>query len=185
MRGRRGVGSVDALNQSSSGGTGGGMGAPHLLVIGAAFFGFFLICLMTQVETNEAFINGSTSIDVYRPNWSVFLQVPYLILGWLPPSQVTGVIFGWGIELVYLAFTIAGIELIHHSVHQAGRILGIVFEVLSFGAVAFNWYSDFNYGTISPAASWGHFWFACMTAFVVGYFGNIGIYLMRWGWSRA
>jgi hypothetical protein len=114
----------------------------------------------------------------------VFLQIPYLVLGWLKADETIAVIIGWGIELVYLAFATVGFEMIHHSVHQSGRVLGIIFEVAAFGAVCFNWYTDFQYGSLA-GNDWGHFWFATMTAFVVGYFGNIGIFLIRRGWSNA
>ena len=182
MRTMRRSGATATVDAASPVRAGGQSGVP-VLVIGLALLAFFLICLMTQVETNEAFINLTGAIDVYRPNWSVFLQIPLLVLGQMSVNQTPGVIFGWGIELLYLAFTIAGYELIHHSVHQAGRVLGILFEVIALGAVFFNWYTDYQYGTLG-SGSWGHVWFATMTAFVVGYFGTIGWFLLRYGWSR-
>lgn len=185
MRGRRTtVGSVDSLNYSSSGGIGG----KPLIAIGAAFLIFWLVCLMTQVTTNEAWINHVSSVNLYRPNWGVFLQIPLLILGQIPAQETNGVIFAWGIELIFLAITIAGIELIHHSVHQSGRILGIIFEIIAFAATCFNWYTDYLYGSVGAqqvaGQDIGHTVFAFMTSIVVAYFGVIGWNLIKAGWAR-
>jgi hypothetical protein len=185
MRGRRIVPAVNTLSHRGSGGTGG----QPLIGIGIAFLIFWLVCLMTQISTNEAWINAAGSIDVYRPNWSVFLQIPMLILGQIPADQTNGVVFAWGVELIFLAITIAGIELIHSSVHQSGRILGIIFEIVAFGASCFNWYTDFLYGSVGSqqlhGQDIGHAFFAFMTSIVVAYFGVIGWNLVKVGWSRV
>ena len=185
MRGRRTAGTVSSLSS-----TGGGFaaGAP-LIIIGAAFIVFWLVCLMTQVTTNEAWIHGATSIDVYRPNWGVFIQLPQLFFGQLPAQDVNGVVFAWGLELIFLAITIAGIELIHHSVHQSGRILGVIFEIIAFGATCFNWYTDYLYGSVGvqqlQSQDAGHTVFAFMTSIVVAYFAVIGWNLIKAGWARV
>jgi hypothetical protein len=181
-RGSSRVGSIDTL----SGGSGGGLGAGGpLIIIGALFILFFGIALMTQLSTNEAWNAGAASIDVYKPNLGVFLQIPFLILGWLPADQVRPVMFGWTVELVFLAVTWGGFELIHRSAHSAGRILGVFFEIVAFGCAAFNFYTDYQYGTIAPGQEWGHAGFAFATSFVVAYFGVIGFNLLRAGWARA
>lgn len=171
-----------AVSRGRSGGN--GEGRP-LIIIGGIFLAFFALGLMTQVETNEAFIDHVANIDVFRPNWSVFIQLPGLFLGWYDPDMYRAVFFGWFIEIIYIGLTFVGIELVHQMAHQAGLILGFLFEVIGFSAVCFNWYTDFNYGTLGSADWWGHFWFACVTAITVGYFGRFGLYLIRLGWSRV
>jgi hypothetical protein len=186
MRGRGSrytPGSIDTL--SAGGGSGGLGAAAPLILVGAGFIVFWLICLMTQVSTNEAWNAHATSLDVYTPNWGVFLQIPMLILGQIQASQTSVVVFAWGIELIFLGITFGGFELIHRSVHQSGRILGIFFEIVAFGAVCYNWYTDYHYGTISPGSEWGHAGFAFITSIVVAYFGVIGLNLIRAGWARA
>jgi hypothetical protein len=152
--------------------------------MGIILIGFFILGLMTQVQTNEAFINHVPSVDTLHPNWSVLVQLPGLFLGWFDPDTYRAVFFGWFIEILYLFITFVGIEVVHHVAHQAGRLLGILFEIMAFAVVCFNWYTDFNYGTFGTGW-WGHFFFACVTAATVGYFGRIGLYLIRLGWSRA
>ena len=177
---------VDGSLSRSGGGSGSGK---PIIVIGVAFIIFWLVCLMTQVTTNEAWINHANSVNLYKPNWGVFLQVPMLIFGQIPADQVNGVIFSWGVELIFLAITIAGIELIHHSVHQSGRILGIIFEIIAFGCTVFNWYTDFLYGSVGSqqigGQDAGHYVFAFMTSIVVAYFGVIGWNLVKAGWARS
>ena len=184
------LGTVDSLSHSSRGGDGTG-GGPVMLV-GVGFLIFWAVCLMTQVTTLEAWANHATSVNaVYRPNWGVFVQLPLFILGQIPADQTYGVVFAWGIELIFLALTIAGIELIHRAVHQSGRVLGVIFEIVAFGAVCFDWYTDYLYGSSGTAVptgtdfDWGHAGFATMTAIVVAYFGVIGWNLLRAGWSRV
>lgn len=181
-------GSAKAMPASSAsrGHSSGGNGDGRVLIgIGIIFLGFFALGLMTQIETNEAFIDHAASIDVFRPNWSVFIQLPGLFLGWYDPDMYRAVFFGYFIEIIYIGLTFVGIELIHQMAHQAGLLLGILFEVIGFAAVCLNFYTDFNYGAIGSADWWGHFWFAGVTAITVGYFGRFGIYLIRLGWSRV
>lgn len=167
---------------------GGGGNGGAIIAVGLLFIAFFIIVFITQITTNEAWIQGQNVVNVFQPNLWVFLQ-PFLLfyhpifgatLGSVTPGAV---IFGWGIETVYLGFSVVGFELIHNSVHQAGRVLGIIFEVLALVCVGINWGTDYVYGSLG-SGDWGHFAFATMTAFVVGYFGNIGWFLIRYGYSK-
>ena len=172
---------------SASRGRGGGNGGV-IIAVGCLLIAFFVIVFITQITTNEAWIQGQASVNVFQPNFWVFLQ-PFLLfyhpifgvtLGSVSPAAV---IFGWGIEVVYLAFSVVGFELIHSSAHAAGIVLGILFELGALICVGINWGTDYAYGTLG-SGDWGHFAFACMTAFIVGYFGNIGWFLIRYGWGR-
>lgn len=155
------------------------------LVMGILFLSFFLICVMTQLTTNEAFLSGASTVDVFKPNWSIFIQPVALVQGHLSTSEGISCVFSFGIELLYLAFTMVGYGLIRNCVHgSAGRLIGIIFEILAFTVVAFNWYTDYNYGTLG-SGNGGHIAFATLTAFVVGFFGTIGIFLVLRAWNRA
>lgn len=181
LKSRNRPGSVDTLSRGRGGNW---LDGAHLIVIGLIFVGWFLVNLMTQVTTNEAWIDHVSTVNVYRPDLTVFLQVPYILLGWIPADRVPGIMFSWGIELVFLAITQAGIELIHRAAHTSGVVLGIFFEIVAFGGCCFNWATDYAYGTVG-SGPWGHFLFALMTSVFVGYFGNIGIFLIRRGWSQV
>jgi len=180
MRGSR---RIDSLSVRSGGGFN-GSGAP-LMILGALFLLFWGIAFITQLSTNEAWNAGAASVDVYKPNIGILWQIPQLILGQLPAAQVRPVMFAWTVELVFLAVTWGGFELIHRSAHSAGRILGVIFEIVAFGCAAFNWFTDYLYGDIAPGQEWGHAGFAFATSIVVAYFGVIGVNLLREGWSRA
>lgn len=178
LKSRNRPGSIDTL---SRGGRGGG---ENLLVVGVICAAWCLFCLMVQVTTNEAWIDGVKTVNLYKPDLMVFLQIPYMLIGWIPADRVPGVLFGWGVEIVCLAITQAGFSLIHRAAHTSGLILGIAFEVVAFGAYIFNWNTDYLYGTIG-SGPWGHFLFALVMAISVGFLGNVGILLIRRGWSGA
>lgn len=174
---------------SASRGSGGSNGGAPIIIVGIVLLAFWLLCFITQITTNEAWIQGQATVNVYQPNFGIFLQPILLFFGHIGPVTLDGVsvpavIFGWGIEVLFVAFSIVGFEMIHHSVHQAGVVLGYGFEILALIAIYINWQTDYNYGTLG-SGPWGHAIFATMNAFVVGYFFNLGYSLVRKGWSRV
>ncbi|GHO97255.1 hypothetical protein KSF_073030 [Reticulibacter mediterranei] len=183
-RTNRSVNNVSFVNRSTT--TGPAMRTSHpalfIVAVGIGFLLLWLVALMTQIQTNEAFITSAGQVDVYHPNWAVFLQLPNLILGNDTPQDAIATIFGWGIELVYLGFII-GAEVLHDSVARSGQAMARLFKTCSWVIVLFNGWADYNYGTFGGA--WGHILFAAITSFIVGYFGTIGMYLIESGWSRA
>lgn len=154
------------------------------IVMGLIMVAFFLVCLITQIQTNEAKVLGDGAVTLYKPDWYILLQPFYLVTGQLRSDEAIATLVGWGTELIYLAMTAVGYDIIKTSVHRSGRIIGVIFELCALGFLWFNWSNDYTYGTIG-GGSWGHFWFALITAFVVGYFGTIGLLLIKMGWSRA
>jgi hypothetical protein len=140
------------------------------LALGVLLVVFFLLALMLQIQTSEAFLlNGSTV--TFAPNWSILTQPYDLIRGTLPIEMAKAAIWGWGIELVYLVCVVGEV-----AVH--GRWQG-VFKTGAFILVIFNFWTDFNYGSL-PSGPGGQLGFAGITAFVIAFFGAIGINLM---WS--
>ncbi len=154
-----------------------------IIILGFCFLGFFLLALMMQVATNEAFMLGGTPVVGYKPDWSLFLQIPALFLGQTSPSQSIAIVFGWGIELIYLGF-IVGYDRMHHAVTASGRTMATFFRVGSWGIVLFDIWTDANYGTLGSGMG-GHIAFAVMIGFMVAFFGTIGLSLIEYGWSRA
>ena len=179
-----------AMPASSASRRSGNSGAP-LIILGFIFIGFFALGLMTQLETNEAWLDSAVSVNVFRPNWEVFIQPLGLFLGWFDPNMFMAVFFGWFIEVLYLGLMFVGVEVAHYIIHMSGRVLGYIFEIIGLGGVVFNWYTDYQYGNIDLGqgshiiGQGGHIAFAFVTAIVVGYFGRIGLYLLRLGWSQA
>ena len=140
------------------------------LALGILLVVFFLLALMLQIQTSEAFLlNGS--IVSFAPNWSILTQPYDLVRGALAMEMAKAVMWGWGIELVYLVCVIGEL-----SVH--GRLQGI-FKTGAFVLVVFNFWTDFNYGSL-PSGLGGQVAFAAITSFVVAFFGVIGLNLM---WS--
>jgi hypothetical protein len=150
-----------------------------ITVVGVGFLLLFVVALMTQIQTNEAFITNAGQVNVYKPNWAILWQPIALVMGDQAPSEAIATIFGWGIELIYLGFVV-GYELMQHSVARSGQLMGKIFKTGSWIIVGFNVWTDYNYGSLSTAA-WGHGAFA----FIVGFFGTIGLALIEHGWSRA
>jgi hypothetical protein len=131
-------------------------------VLGVLLVGFFLLALMLQVQTSEAFILNGSPVSL-AANWGVLTQPVDLIQGKLPIDMAKAVMWGWGIELVYLVCVIGEV-----SVH--GRLNGW-FKTGAFILVVFDFWTDFQYGTLG-SGPWGQVAFAGITAFIVAFFGT-------------
>lgn len=155
-----------------------------IIVVGAGFLILFVVALMMQVQTNEAFITNAGNVNVYKPDWNILLQIPNLVEGnLLSASDAVATIFGWGIELIYLGFII-GYEALQDSVKRSGQFMSGLFRTLSWVIVIFNGWTDYMYGSLGGGIA-GHLGFALVISFVVGFFGTIGMYLIEHGWKRA
>jgi hypothetical protein len=140
------------------------------LLLGVLLVGFFLLALMLQVQTSEAFILNGSPVT-FAADWGVLSQPIELIQGKLPIDMAKAVMWGWGIELVYLVCVIGEV-----SVH--GRLVGW-FKTGAFILVAFNFWTDFQYGSLASGI-WGQVAFAAVTSFIVAFFGMLGLNLI-WG----
>jgi len=140
------------------------------LVLGVILIAFFLLALMLQIQTSEAFLLGGAPVGL-APDWGTLRQPLDLVRGLLPMDLSKAVIWGWGIELVYLVCVIG-------EVSVQGRLQGW-FKTGAILLVGFNFWTDFNYGSM-PSGLGGQFAFAGITSFVVAFFGVIGLNLI---WS--
>lgn len=140
------------------------------LLLGVLLIVFFLLALMLQIQTSEAFLLGNAPVTL-AADWGILRQPYDLVRGMLPISVAKAVMWGWGIELIYLACVIG--ELAIHGRWQN------VFKTGAFVLVIFDFWTDFNYGSLA-SGFWGQLAFAAVTAFIVAFFGIIGLNLV---WS--
>ena len=140
------------------------------LILGVVLVAFFLLALLLQVQTSEAFLLRGSPVTL-AANWGVLSQPVALAQGHLPLDLAKAVMWGWGIELVYLVCVIGEV-----AIH--GRLRGY-FQTGALVLVAFNFWTDLNYGTLASGL-WGQIAFAGITSFIVAFFGTIGLNLI---WS--
>jgi hypothetical protein len=145
-------------------------------VLGVLLLGFFLLALMLQVQTSEAFILNGTAVKL-AANWGVLHQPIDLIAGNMDINTAKAVMWGYGIELVYLVCVIG-------EVAVTGRWQGW-FKTGAIVLVAFNFYTDVNYGTLGSGLG-GQLAFAGITSFMVAFFGVLGLNMiwsciLEWG----
>lgn len=138
---------------------------------------FFLLALLLQIQTSEAFILQNNVVS-FAANWGVLSQPFDLAQGRLSVNLAKAVIWGWGIELVYLVCVIGEVSLQNPRLHGWFRTGAIIL-------VGFNFYTDLNYGTLASGV-WGQVAFAAVTSFIVAFFGVIGFNLIwngitNWG----
>jgi hypothetical protein len=158
-----------------------------VIIIGSFMLTFWALVTTLQIQTTEGYINGTQTDNILQPQWSVWLQLPKLVFGdgipgpAIPSEHAVGVIIGQGMEIFFLAL-IAGYEIAIHSSQKFGQILGGFMRIASFLIVFFDFFSDANYGNVSPFA---HFAFAAFCAFTVGFGLTWGLALIEYGWKRA
>ncbi len=139
------------------------------LVLGILLLGFFVLALMMDVQTSEAFILNGGKVAVQSLNWTILRQPIDLAQGNLPMDTAKAVMWGWGCLLIYLVCVI-GETTIH------GR-LGGIFKTVAFIIVAFDFWTNVNYGTL-PSGMGGQVGFAVITSFIVAFFGVLGLNLI-------
>jgi hypothetical protein len=139
------------------------------LVLAILLIGFFLLALMLQVQTSEAFILNGAPVKL-AANWGILYQPIAMLQGNLDIETAKAVMWGWGIEMVYLV-CVLGRVVVHQ--HRGW------FRTGSVVLVAFNFYTDFNYGTLGSGFG-GQVAFAAITAFMVAFFGTLGLDML---WS--
>jgi hypothetical protein len=155
-----------------------------LLLIGLALIVFWVLASLLQIQTSEAFILNGPAVT-FVPNWGVLKQPLDLVQGHLTIDMAKATMWGWGIELVYLV-CIVGYEVAHESVKASNRHLASWFRTGVVALIAFDAYTDFQYGQLA-SGFWGQVAFAGITAFIVAFFGVIGFRLIEHGiteWSR-
>lgn len=152
------------------------------LLIGLALVLFWVLASLLQIQTSEAFILKGPVVTL-MPNWGILSQPVQLLQGGLTPDLAKAVMWGWGIELIYLV-CVVGYEVAHESVKASNRHLASWFRTGAVALIVFDAWTDVQYGQLA-SGFWGQV--AFVTAFIVAFFGVIGLHLIEHGlveWSR-
>lgn len=155
-----------------------------ILLVGLALLAFWVLASVLQIQTSEAFILKGPAVT-FAPNWAILRQPFDLMGGHLSTDLAKATMWGWGIELIYLV-CIVGYEVAHESVKASNRHLASWFRTGVIALIAFDAYTDFQYGNLASGPG-GQFAFAAVTAFIVAFFGIVGVRLIEHGlseWSR-
>lgn len=149
------------------------------ILLGLGLILFFGMGSILHIQTSEAFFLGGHAVGLFAPKWSIVAQPVQFVEGTLSPRMAEAVMWGWGIELVFL-ICVVGFEVAHESVASASARMASLFRTGTLVLVIFDGYTDFQYGNVA-SGFWGQLGFACITAFVVFYFGVIGWRLIEQG----
>jgi hypothetical protein len=155
-----------------------------VLLVGLALLVFWVLASLLQIQTSEAFLLKGPVVT-FVPNWGILKQPIDLVQGHLTTDLAKATMWGWGIELIYLV-CIVGYEVAHESVKASNRHLASWFRTGVVALIAFDAYTDFQYGTLA-SGFWGQVAFALVTAFIVAFFGIVGVRLIEHGlteWNR-
>lgn len=133
---------------------------------------FWAYVSLLQIQTSEAFVLGGSTTGLV-PNFNVLHQIPDFVQGHLDATMVKAVIWGWGVEILFL-IAIVGYDHAHGSVKSNNQTLGTIFSTGIWLIILYNFVSDFKYGQIGTGF-WGQFGFAMIATFVVAFLGVIGI----------
>lgn len=151
------------------------------MLVGLLLLLFFVIGSILHIMTSEAFFLGGEAVGLLSANWQILLQPYQLATGTLVGGMdmQKAVIWGWGIELVFL-ICIVGHERLHKNVKRSSKAMAKIFRVGTVLLVFFDGWTDFNYGNVA-SGFFGQLAFALITAFVVFYFGTGGWHLISEG----
>ena len=155
-----------------------------VLLVGLALLLFWVLASLLQIQTREAFILRGPAVT-FVPNWGILTQPVSLVQGHLTTEMAKAVMWGWGIELIYLV-CIVGYEVAHEGVRSSNHRLASWFRTGAVALIAFDAYTDFQYGTLA-SGFWGQVAFALVTSFIVAFFGIVGFRLVEHGlteWNR-
>lgn len=155
-----------------------------ILLVGVALLAFWILASVLQIQTSEAFILNGPTVS-FAPNWQILRQPFDLMGGHLTADAAKAVMWGWGIELIYLV-CIVGYEIAHESVKDSNRHLASWFRTGVVALIAFDCYTDFRYGNLASGPG-GQIAFAAVTSFIVAFFGIVGVRLIEYGlteWTR-
>jgi hypothetical protein len=144
-------------------------GAPILkLILGVVLILMFLLATMLQIQTSEAFILNGQAVGL-SANWAILKQPFQLAQGTLSLDMAKAVMWGWGIECIYLVCVVGEVAVSGrwHGWFKTGAIL----------LVAFDFYTDMQYGNMASGIG-GQLAFAAVTSFIVAFFGYLGIELI-------
>jgi uncharacterized membrane protein YciS (DUF1049 family) len=153
------------------------------ILVGILLELFFVLGSILHIMTSEAFFMAGKTVGVGgATNWQVLWQPYLLVAGQYDPAMQEAVMWGWGIELVFL-ICIVGYDKLHRNVRSSSRPMAKLFRAGTIILVFFDGWTDFSYGNVASGI-WGQMAFALITAFIVFYFGTGGFHLISEGLSE-
>lgn len=162
--------------------------AEHIIFGGILIILGFLAFMM-QIQTNEASLLGQQVVNVFSPNWSILIQPIQLAFGALfgnalDASHAQVDFVGWLVECIFMGCTISypSFKSSFDSTHQ---LIAKAAFVVMIGIIIYNGYNDFTYGSFVTVGFLGHFLFALLMSFAVGFAMPAGFKMMRNGWKAA
>ena len=167
---------ADATTAASSTRRSGHSAPILLLIIGFACLAFWLFASLLEIQASEAFLLHGTTVS-FVPDWAILKQPADLVTGHLSTDMAKATLWGWGIELIYLV-CIVGYEIAHEGIHNANKHLTGWFRTGMLVLISFDAYTNFQYGNLA-SGFWGQVGFALVTAFIVAFFGIIGLRLIE------
>lgn len=157
------------MSDTTTSASGGASGAPILRVLlGFGCLFLWTLAIMLSIQASEAFIMSGHPVGL-AADWGVWRQLPDLAQGHLPIETGKAVFYAWGVEFVYLVCVVGEVAL-------NGRWHGW-FKTGALAIVAYDFYSNFQYGTLGTGMG-GQLAFAGITAFIIGFFGWLGVDLI-------
>lgn len=144
-------------------------------LVGVALILLWIVASLLQIQTSESFILNGPVVH-YAADWAILYQPYYLVTGQLTPTLAKAVMWGWGVELIFLVCVI-GYEEAHATISEGNKRLANIFRIGSFAIIAFDAWTDFNYGSL-PSGIGGQLAFAAITAFIVMFAGVAGVHLV-------
>lgn len=153
-----------------------------MLVLGLVCIAFWLDILLLEVQASEAFLLHGSIITFSSSNWNTLLQPWELVQGTLDINMRMAVIWGWGIELIYLV-CIVGWEVAQSAIGYHNPKLAGWFKTGALILIVFNAWSNFQYGNLA-SGFWGQIGFAAITSFGSAFFGIVGVYLLERAFAK-
>lgn len=153
--------------------------------VGIGLLVFWLLGVLAQIQTTEAFAEHGGAVSVFQPNWGILLQPLGLLFGRMSAADGTAAFAGWAVFFTFLTFMVVGVELLHHAATRSGRWIGKLFLLATLVIIGFDSWTDYQFGTMGPSGDAGHWIFAVMMFVVVGFFGTIGIFCIEYGWKHV
>ena len=152
-----------------------------LVIIGWLAIAFGIACILVQLQTTEANLQGLAAVDTYKPNIMIFLQ-PWDIFTSSSMSfwERGADMVAWIIEIATGIFIVGYADALDVS-GASGWVMQRFWFITSWALFFFNFASDFKYGNIPGAAdpNLGHFEFAVGISAAVCFFPIIGLHLIR------
>jgi hypothetical protein len=142
------------------------------------FLAFFLIALLSQIGTTQSALLGEgQSVNFFRPNWEILLQLPRLV-GFMPPAfsgrEGATVLMSWFISLAFVG-CVVGNEIFDDAKRERASFLHGC-SALHYGVWSVSISGLICSMEARSSASVGvRFLFAIIVAFIVAYAGVLGV----------